>query len=459
MSKYYEARNTSTGPKARNTRLFFIGIVLLTGFAALVIWPVLPAEFPGNSFFNRYEPRLGLDLLGGTHLIYEADLASVPQSERLSALAGTRDVVERRVNAFGVSEPVVQTTQQEGHYRIIVELAGVTDVNEAIRQIGETPLLEFKELSSDSKAALSQTTATSTQISPTWANTGLSGKHLKRSQVTFEPQTNRPEVSLQFNGEGQSLFADITKRNIGTQVGIFLDGQLLSAPVVQTEITGGQAVITGNFTLEEAKILVRRLNAGALPVPIKLVSQQTVGAALGELSLNRSLEAGFIGLILVAAFMILYYRLPGFLAVLALGVYATVSLMLFEMIPVTLTLAGVAGFVLSIGMAVDANVLIFERLKEELRLGQTIRGAVESGFKRAWPSIRDSNVSSLMTCAILYWFGSSIIRGFALTLGLGILVSMFSAITVTRTFLRLIPSTKLENATWLLGVRKKHVQL
>lgn len=270
-----------------------------------------------------------------------------------------------------------------------------------------------------------------------WKYTGLTGKQLTKSYLDFNSNTSEPQVGLEFNKEGEKLFGEITKRNIKKPVAIFLDGMPISTPVVNEAITSGQAVISGNFSLPEAQELIKRLNAGALPVPVKLISQQTIGPSLGKTSVLESLKAGIIGLILVALYMIIFYRFKGFLAVLALGIYTAIILAIFKLIPVTLTLAGIAGFILSIGMAVDANILIFSRIKEELKAGKPRDLAIEEGFKRAWLSIRDSNVSTLITCFILYWFGTSMIRGFGITLSLGVLVSMFSAIVITKTFLKL----------------------
>ena len=283
-----------------------------------------------------------------------------------------------------------------------------------------------------------------------WKETGLSGKQLKRASVQFDPNTGEPNVNLEFNDEGSNLFAEITKRNVGKPVAIFLDNEPISVPTVQQEITGGSAVITGRFSVKEAKQLVERLNAGALPVPITLVSQETVGPSMGIASLNKSLSAGLIGFVLVVLFMIGFYRLPGVLASIALVIYTILSLFVFQLANITLTLAGIAGFILSIGMAVDANVLIFERLKEELRLGKSAELAVTESFKRAWTSIRDSNISSLITCLILMWFGTSMIRGFAVTLGLGIVVSMFTAITVTRQFMKAVVRESWKKRTWTM---------
>lgn len=603
--------------------------------------------------------RLGLDLAGGAHLVYDADLSQIESGERDDAMEGVRDVIERRVNAFGVAEPLVQTARTGETRRLVVELAGVKDIKEAIKQIGETPVLEFKEeaipeptraLTDDERRAMAEYNqearkrleaalkelkaqeevdftalakkysddlatkdtggslgfvtrdsaygelwawadqngvgkisleavetqegwnivrvlgvedqgtevhaqhilicfrgadrcdrdiskdearkkieelkakaapdnfealarehstepgaaqrsgdlgwlATGMTVKPfedavfaladgaisepvetqfgfhliykieerprqaynlarilirkkieadylpppeDWRLTGLSGKHLTRAAIQFDPNTNTPEVGLEFNDEGKALFADITTRNLDKPVAIFLDGLPISIPRVQNVITDGRAVITGNFTIQDAKLLTQRLNAGALPVPIHLVSQQTVGATLGESSVRASLKAGLIGFALVAFFMILYYRLAGVLAVLALIIYTTVVLALFKLIPVTMTLAGIAGFILSIGMAVDANVLQFERLKEELRAGKGLQVAIEDAFVRAWPSIRDSHLTTLFGALILFWFSTSLVKGFGLTLSVGVLVSLFSAITITRVFLRMV---------------------
>jgi len=401
-------------------------------------------------FFNK-PFRLGLDLQGGTHLVYSADVSQVSGGQVNEAMQGVRDVIERRVNAFGVSEPVVQVDQVGDNYRLVVELAGVKDINSAIQMIGETPSLDFRmeNPQTTQNAAVDQGTGQVTLQDPFGPPTELTGKYLKNAQLGFDPNTGKPEIDLQFDEKGAQLFEQITKESVGKRLAIYLDGIPISAPTVDEAISGGKARISGSFTIDEAKTLVRRLNAGALPVPITLVNQQTVGASLGVTSLQQSLFAGIIGLLAVALFMMFWYRLPGFLAVAALLIYTLVVLAIFKLIPVTLTLAGIAGFILSVGMAVDANILIFERMKEELRAGKSLTGAVEEGFQRAWPSIRDSNVSSLITCLILFWLGTSIIKGFALTLALGIIISMFSAITVTRTFLRLTSGTKMEKWRFL----------
>ena len=381
--------------------------------------------------------RLGLDLRGGTHLVYRADVSSLQQTEVNDAMAGLRDVIERRVNAFGVSEPLVQTETVGGDHRLIVELAGVFDIKEAIRTIGATPFLEFRELSEDARKKKDDKDAALDYTS--FIPTKLTGRYLQNAVLEFDQTTGSPSISLQFNEEGDALFAEITERNTELPLAIFLDGFPISIPTVREKITGGKAQITGQFALDEARDLVRGLNTGALPVPIALISQQSVAASLGSEALLKSLYAGIYGALAVMAFMLFWYRLPGLVAVAALGVYAALTLLLFKLIPVTLSSAGIAGFILSIGMAVDANILIFERMKEERRFGKSLDIAMTEGFHRAWTSIRDSNVSSLITSIILYWFGTSLVRGFALTLALGILVSMFTAITASRYFLRALP--------------------
>lgn len=628
--------------------------------------------------FGKWAPdtfKLGLDLKGGAQLIYTTDLSEIPQAERADAVEGLRDVIERRIDNFGVAEPIVQTVKAGDEYRIVAELAGVYDVNRAIQIIGDTPKLEFKESQDisgpdtreltpkdkkemdefnaaaernakkaldevgkkgadfskiakryseeqevkeqggdlgwispggaynhlyavastvkkgtffadritgpdgisilklvDSRAIQKEVSASHVlicyegaqnceskkskdeardfiddlkkQAAPEnffdlakehstepaakssggdlgyfkkgmmvkefedvafalekgkisdvfetafgfhilykkderplteyrvsrilfktkkredflaarepWKDTGLTGKQLKKSYVSTDQQTLFPEVGLEFNDQGKKLFGDITSRNVGKPLAIFLDGVLMQAPRVNQAITDGSAVITGDFTLTEVKETVRRLNAGALPVPISLISQQTVGATLGEESLARSMQAGLIGFFLVMLFMIFVYRLPGVLAVGSLLVYTLFVLAIFKIWPVTLSLAGIAGFILSVGMAVDANVLIFERMKEELRTGKSLEHSIKDGFARAWTSIRDSNISSLITCMILFLFSASLIKGFALTLAIGILVSMFTAISVTRLSLRIISRCRIGKIPWLFCSR------
>lgn len=557
--------------------------------------------------------NLGLDLQGGTQLVYEADVSNIPERERSSSLEGVRDVIERRVNATGVSEPLIQVNRTlTGDYRIIAELAGVSDIDEAIEMIGDTPILEFKE--QDDEALTVQLDESNTQaqqetlekannllekalennslqnleegdlleavwinqeeypviyealvnlednkvypelivdndsyqiielldqrmsgnpfldneeqeaepeylvnilnissnfelpaldLDEGWKNTELTGQHLKRAVLQFNPNDGTPEVSLEFNSEGSKLFAEITKRNIGLPVAIFLDGYPISVPTVNEEIPDGKAVISGQFNVQEARLLVQRLNTGALPVPIELIGQQTVGASLGEKSISNSFSAAIYGFLFVALFMLFFYRLPGLISIISLLVYVLAVITIFKVMPVllalffillliilfslvfselkifdglpsiilffivtaflifyainpvTLTLAGLTGFILSIGMAVDANILIFERMKEELRSGKNLSTAIDEGFRRAWPSIRDGNITTILVCFVLMTFGTGLVKGFGATLFIGVSISMFSSIVITRALLRLLNNTKLEKYKWLLGARVK----
>lgn len=404
-----------------------IFILLLTAAAAYVVWPTAP-DIKIKNYTKELKIHKGLDLAGGTHLVYEADTAQLPEQDRAQAMVSLQNVIDRRINSLGVSEPVIQTGKIGDKDTLIVELPGISDIEAAKSLIGQTTQLRFiADLAADPDG----------NPFPTDASTLVSGKDLKRASVVFDEQTGLPQVQLELNDEGREKFAQATRDNIGRPIYILLDRQIISAPTVQSEIPNGIATISGDFTIPEAKELVTLLNGGALPVSINVIEQRNVGATLGDESIKNSLVAGLIGLALVGIFMVVQYRFPGFISVLALIVYTLLVLALFKLVPVTLTLAGIAGFILSIGMAVDANVLIFERMREELRAGQSRVAALEAGFRRAWSSIRDSNISSLITAVILIWFGSGIIRGFAVTLAIGILVSMFTAITVTRTFLRL----------------------
>jgi preprotein translocase subunit SecD len=486
----------------KNLRLYltFVFILLIAAFAVYIDLPKgSKISLPKVGIQKReFKPHLGLDLQGGTHLEYQGNLQDIPEEQRKEAMESVRSAIERRVFLFGVQEPLVETA---GTDRIVVELPGITDINQAISVIGQTPFLEFRE-QNDQPAAATVGADGQVTIDPNsqWKVTGLSGKDLASSTVEFSQQDGKPQIALQFNDEGTKLFSEITQRNLGKPVAIFLDGIPLSTPTVQSAITDGKAVITGTFSVKEAKELSSRLNSGALPVPIKLIGQQNVGASLGKDSIDKSIIAGLIGMLLIALFMILYYRLPGVLAVLALAVYAALTFAVFKMgisitavilvgiffilaitsswvfgvlavlsymgllfagglHPVTLTLAGIAGFLLSIGMAVDANILIFERTKEELRLGKDVAKAINDGFERAWLSIRDSNASSLITTAILYFFGTPAIKSFAETLAIGIIISLFTAITVTRTFLRMFLGHNILAHPWLFGGTRKKAEL
>jgi preprotein translocase subunit SecD len=384
--------------------------------------------------------KLGLDLSGGTHLVFKGDTSDIAtENDADEAMKSLAEVVERRVNLFGVSEPIVQVekggTLGTTEHRLIVELPGITDINEAVALIGKTPSLDFRLLR-QGVSELPPEQQKEMTLEELFVPTGLTGKYLKRAQLQFDPTTYAPIVGIAFNEEGTKLFADITKKNTGKVLAIFLDGTPISTPVIQTEISSGEAVINGDFKLDEAKSLVRDLNYGALPVPVSLVSTQTVGATLGKGALDASLFAGLVSFIAVAIFLIIWYRIPGLIATIALAIYVALNLALFKLIPVTMTAAGIAGFILTLGMAVDANILIFERMKEELRKGLSIPDAIKEGFHRAWLSIRDSNLSSIITAIILYYFASTpVIKGFALVFGLGVVVSMFTAITASRTLL------------------------
>ncbi|KKS48771.1 MAG: Preprotein translocase subunit SecD [Candidatus Azambacteria bacterium GW2011_GWF2_42_22] len=412
----------------------WISIILILTFA-LIGFFLVRSEKDGAKFPFRF----GLDLVGGTELIYKADTSKV--SDVGDAMQSLKEVIERRVNIFGVSEPLVQTESAgiisgNALERLIVELPGVKDIELAKKLIGETPILEFRLEKSGAEEFVS-TIASGTPIAldDVFYPAELTGRYLAHASVEFDPQTGVPLVGLEFTSEGALLFAKITHDNVGKPLAVILDGSILSAPVIQSEITGGKAQITGNFTPKEAKALVRNLNYGALPVPITLATSQTIGASLGDVALHSGVRAGVIGFIALVIFLIIWYRLPGLVASVALISYIVLSLAIFKIIPVTLTTAGLAGFILSIGMAVDANVLIFERAAEELKKGKSISDALHEGFRRAWLSIRDSNISSIITAIVLFWLGTSAVKGFALTLGLGVIISMFTAITVSRTFL------------------------
>jgi protein-export membrane protein SecD len=403
---------------------------------------------------SRFPFKFGLDLVGGTELIYRADVSQVGSGEIGESMETLREVIERRVNIFGVSEPIIQVEEAgivsgNPDHRLIVELPGVTDIDKAVALIGETPLLEFR-LQKDGLGDLTEAEVASSSIDDLFTSTGITGRLLSRATLQFDPTTNEPVVALEFNSEGTELFAQVTRENVGKVLAIFLDGQPLSLPVVQTEISDGYAVISGQFDALEARDLVRNLNYGALPLPIELISTETVGATLGEAALDAGVKAGVIGFLLTVIFLVLWYRLPGLVASVALVLYIAISMSIFKLIPVTLTAAGLAGFILSIGMAVDANILIFERMKEELRAGKNLNDAIHEGFKRAWLSIRDSNVSSIITAIVLFWLGTSAVKGFALTLGLGVIISMFTAITASRTFLFAIGITKDSSITRFL---------
>lgn len=406
--------------------LVLVLVIGLSLFAAVFAYDPLWQKISSWRKWN-----LGLDLAGGSLLTYEIDLSQVNPADQDSVVMGLRDVIERRVNLFGVSEPRVYSEKGGGKERLVVELAGIKDIGQAIKEIGETPFLDFREVVEEGTSSVK------------FIPTALTGRYVKGAQITRDQTTYAIEIDFSLNDEGGKIFQDITKRNVGKPICIFLDNQPIvpesvtdSCPRVQSEISGGRARITGSFSLERAKEIVKRFNAGALPAPINIINQQTIDADFGKDALKTAITAGALGTLIVMLFMIGYYRRLGVYASLALLMYIALTLGVFKIIPITLTLAGIAGFILSIGMAVDANILVFERTKEELKKGLSRGAAIEEGFRRAWTSIRDSNVSTLITSAILYYFTSSFVRGFAFSLFIGVILSMFSAITITRTILR-----------------------
>jgi len=551
--------------KIKKTRIRFAGVVILAMLAGMISYPKAVKFIPPvYEALNGLRINLGLDLQGGIHLEYKADISGLDAGTVDEALQAAQDVIERRVNAFGVGEPLVQTAKSGDENRIVVELPGIKDIEEAKKRIKDTPILEFreeagpdsegqkmidnlnaqslakaqevlerakkgenfeelaKEFSQDpgsrenggdldfvqkgtfvvefdevifeknlkdgevyaelvesdfgwhiiqkveergegeerevrSRHILFQKRTIDMIPQLAYQETGLTGKNLENAQVVFANQgISEPQVSIKFDEEGTRLFAEITKRNIGKPLAIFLDGELQSAPTVQTEITNGEAVITGNFTPEEATEQVRRLNEGALPVPLELISQQSIEASLGAESLNKSLKAGVVGMLAIMVFMAVYYRFLGIIASISLLIYVAMMVSIFKLSgtltpwPITLSLSGIAGFILTMGMAVDANVLVFERFKEEIRDGKSIPRALEEAFRRAWPSIRDGNLSTILTSVILIWFGTSFVKGFALILVIGVLMSMFTAIVLVRSILRFSVGEWAEKRPWLL---------
>ena len=439
----------------RRNRIPFIIIINIFALAILVVVPL------DKGVLGKKGMRLGLDLQGGTHLVYRADFSSLEPGTEAEALDGAIAVIEKRVNVLGVTEPVIQ---QLGEDRIVVELAGISEIEKAKNIIGQTALLEFGELTEEGEEAkwvdeLGEWKPTTAEING--EELELSSRYFKENTYVSQDNFGQVVLAFEWNEIGSQMFEDITTRLLNQQLGIFLGDEPLRgddgipiAPVIQSVISD-KGIIEG-LSLGEATELSKLLNAGRIPVPLTPIYEQTVSPILGSDFVDMSLRAGIIGLIMILIFMMVYYRLPGALASAALLFYAFSVLAIFKAVPVTLTLAGIGGFVLSIGMAVDANILIFERMKEELRLGRTLGAAIESGFKRAWPAIRDSNITTFIVCAILYWLGSSIIAsapvmGFAATLAIGVAVSMFSAVIVTRTFLRILAGTRLAQKTSLFS--------
>jgi preprotein translocase subunit SecD len=440
--------------KRGNTPLL-IFILVLFAFCLWEIWP-------GNGLFGRDQFTLGLDLKGGSHLVYKIDLSKKdPAQSDADVIAGVKQKIERRVNAYGVTEPIIQTISNEQGSFVLIQLPGVTDVDQAIKLIGQTAELDFRErvVDANGNPVLDENGNQEWVIAKAKGSDGqereLTGKYLKpNAQVVLAPQTNEPEVAFEWNTEGAVLFEQITQRNMQKPLGIFLDNQLISAPTVQAVIKD-KGVITG-LSLEEAKTLAIQLNSGSLDVPLTIVERRDIGATLGEDSLKKSLEAGIIGSAMVIIFMIAYYRFSGLMACLALIVYVALNLAIFKLIPVVLTLPGIAGFLVSVGMGVDGNVLVAERLKEELRRGRTLGAAIEEGFRQSWSAIFDANVTVFIACAVLYWlgntFGNFLVLGFATTLFIGTALSMFTQVVVTRTFLRTIVGMGMAKSPGAYGV-------
>ena len=444
-------------------RVLFFLIIVLTVITGLISMPAFSGSFSfqifnrdvnlsisspridiplGSSRFVRdFEIKRGLDIQGGTQLVLSADMTEIDPNDRETALESVREIVSRRVDLYGVSEPVVQTSRVGDDDRILVELPGISDIDSAVQLIGQTAQLDFREIPEDFREA----TPGSVPIFA-FVQTDLTGRDLERASVQFaNTEDGSPAVSLEFSDEGREKFAEITRRNIGRQVAIFIDDFPVTAPTVQSEIVDGQAIISGSFDIEGAKQLAIQLNAGALPVPVDIIEQRTIGPSLGEESVQRSVIAGLVGLVVVMSFMGLYYGKMGIIANIALIIYGLITMAIYKLVPITLTLPGIAGFILSVGMAVDANILIFERMREEVRQGRKWRAAMELGFGRAWDSIKDANVATILTALILLnpldlqWLVTSgSVRGFALTLLIGVLVSMFTGVVVTRTLMRVL---------------------
>lgn len=462
--------------KTKNLKFFIFLVTIVAVFCLSFIFPSYLNKV--TSFISDKTPlnipqiseesfKLGLDLQGGAHLIYRANLSEVEKENQSNVMEGLRDVIERRVNAYGVQEPSIQVEETDGEYRLTVDLAGIDDVAEAVDMIGETPLLEFKIERSEeevqkrlNKIDEIQGLSSIEEIEnvedfelaledPYFESTELTGQYLKKAELNFDQYTNAAIILLYFTDEGSEIFEQITSDNIGKRLAIYVDNIGLSAPIIEEAISGGEARITGNFTRDEAKELVESLNAGALPVPIELISEETVGPTLGMTSLNQSLKAGILGFIIVLIFMIVFYKLPGLISSIALILYTIFALFVFKLFGVTLTLSGIGGFILSVGMAVDANILIFSRMREELKEGKTFSQALNEGFDRAWPSIKDGNLTTLIVAGILFFFGTSFVKGFALTLSIGIVISVITAVFITRNILRLFENGKVSKIKWL----------
>lgn len=455
----------------KNPRTILILVSILTLFLLYVDIPRIPIKFSyklpnqesenyidteiggydinilGGRIQKDLDIRQGLDIAGGVSILLKADMSKIEDADKLEALQSLTNIIEKRVNLLGISESNIQTARNGDEYRVIVELAGVFDTTQALSTIGDVAQLEFKLEKEPEEIVLKEGEDLPVNFGyPTFESIGVTGADLKKASIGFDQSglsSNMPQIQLQFNLDGTKIIKDVTTANIGKRIAIYLDNKILVAPTVSSAISDGRAVITGDFTVEEAQTLVSQLNAGALPVPVEIIEQKTVGPSLGQLSVKESVYAGLVGLSLVALFMIGYYGWLGFFATISLIIYALFTLALYKIIPVVLTLPGLTGFILSIGMAVDANILIFERIKEEVRGGKPLSIAMENGFGRSWDSIRDANVATLLTTFILFNpFGWSFlpvsgpVRGFALTLALGIFISLFTGVFITRNLIR-----------------------
>lgn len=436
----------------KRRRIYFalIFLIALTTAAVFVCLPNGPyLKIKKKVLFKKeMKVKQGLDLQGGAHVTYEADLSKIEDSKKADAMNSLSKVIENRINAFGVTEPTVQTTKTSGNYRLIVEMPGTKDVNEAMDLIGKTATLEFKEQSEQAIQAQSGQSLEADPFSPT----GLTGKDFSRAEVTFD-ESGAPKISIEFNAEGAKKFEEITGKNIGKPLAIYLDDQIISAPTVNQKISGGKGEITGKFDIKEAKNLAIQLNAGALPVPVKMIEQRTVGATLGQDSIRRSVYAGVIGIIFVSLFMLAYYRFLGIFSTIGLGLYLVFMVALVKLFGITMTMGGIAGLILSVGMSMETDVLVFERIREALRAGKDFAPSIRLGFKKAWPSIRDSNTVSLIITALLYTAGGTI-RGFAVVLGLGIVIGLLTTFLGTKTLLELTIKIKKLHRYGLFAVEK-----
>lgn len=417
--------------------LKLILILAIAGLAGLIVWPGgVNLRIKDKVLWDKdFDVRRGLDLAGGARLTYRADTKNMSEADANAAMKSLALNIERRVNAFGVAEPIIQTSKSNGEDRLIVELPGVTDIEEAINLIGKTAELDFRTMGESD-----------------YVPTGLTGKDLKRAEVTFD-DLGKPQVAIEFQGEGVEKFAEITGANIQKPLATFLDGELIQVATVNEKIVGGKAVISGNFDLKEAQNIAIQLNAGALPLSVELIEQREVGATLGQESINRSLFAGMVGIVIVSLFMIIYYRFQGLLSTFGLGLYLLFMVALIKVFGITMTMGGIAGLILTIGMTMETDVLVFERIREELRRGKSFESAVRLGFNNAWPSIKDSNAVSAIIAGMLYIAGGTI-RGFAVVMVIGILIGLLTTFVGTKTFMQIAIRYKWIRRNWLFAVEK-----